>query len=371
MVATLAFSLLAVAQATPQACNNSPALCDRAYDKVTYLGAHDSAFVRNASNGYSLAGNQFFTSPVQLDSGVRMLTSQMHKIGDLTGNPRIHLCHTYCQLYDAGTLSGWLTDIRKWLDKHPNEVITILLVNGDNASIQEINAEFHTARIAHYAYTPKSTTSPPKTWPTLKRLIARNKRLIVFIQPRPASTSTEAKYLLDQFTFTFENNYNVITPTAFSCEADRPAAFANKTSAALASGRLPILNHFLDDRIGNTTIEIPSVENVENTNSPGNSSADGNLGYAAQDCTKVYGKAPTYVLVDFTNAGPAIEAVDRLNGLSEDQIVGRTVLPTQVYNEGPAASQSVASVPSVGPATTNMASATPSPSPGTATAPGM
>ena len=40
------------------ACNNSPDLCSRSYSSITYLGAHDSPFLRNSSNGFSDSGNQ-------------------------------------------------------------------------------------------------------------------------------------------------------------------------------------------------------------------------------------------------------------------------------------------------------------------------
>lgn len=40
------------------ACNNSPALCDKSYGEITYLGAHDSPFVRDASTSNSVAGDQ-------------------------------------------------------------------------------------------------------------------------------------------------------------------------------------------------------------------------------------------------------------------------------------------------------------------------
>lgn len=55
-------SLTAASELQPRApdvaCNNSPDLCGRSYANVTHLGAHDSAFLRDASTGYSQAGNQ-------------------------------------------------------------------------------------------------------------------------------------------------------------------------------------------------------------------------------------------------------------------------------------------------------------------------
>ena len=41
------------------ACNNSPDLCSRSYSNITQLGAHDSAFLRDSSTGFSSSGNQY------------------------------------------------------------------------------------------------------------------------------------------------------------------------------------------------------------------------------------------------------------------------------------------------------------------------
>lgn len=41
------------------ACNGSPDLCNKSYGEITYLGAHDSPFVRDASTSNSPAGDQY------------------------------------------------------------------------------------------------------------------------------------------------------------------------------------------------------------------------------------------------------------------------------------------------------------------------
>lgn len=334
LIATAAIlSTLASAQSTSRACNNSPELCSRPYNNVTYLGAHDSAFIRNESNGYSVAGNQFFTSPVQLDAGVRLLTSQIHKMETALGDTELHLCHSYCELYDAGSVGGWLSGIKLWLDANPNEVVTVLLVNEEGVSSTAIDQEFQTADIAHYAYTPASTTSAAQIWPTLGDLIDTGKRLIVFIQPLTPPTNTEARYLLDQFVFTFENDYDNTGPDQFSCTANRPGELQGRTQEALDSGRLPLMNHFLYDSLGFADIEMPAVSDSDITNAA--SGGAGNLGTAAGQCKTTYGKAPNYIVVDFFNVGPAIDTVDTMNELSAGDIVGRRSVPTKIYTDGP------------------------------------
>ena len=98
------------------ACNNSPDLCSKSYGAITHLGAHDSPFVRDSDTGNSLAANQYYDTPTQLSAGVRLVTAQVHK-----SNSQWRLCHSSCDLLDAGLLSDWLADIKTWLDDNPNE----------------------------------------------------------------------------------------------------------------------------------------------------------------------------------------------------------------------------------------------------------
>ena len=310
-----AFALGAVLvprQNSSVACNNSPDLCSRPYSNITQLGAHDSPFLVNASsssNTFSIseAGNQNVDSPTQLSAGVRLLTAQVHN-----NDGAWHLCHTSCSLLDAGTLSSWLSSIKTWLDANPHDVVTILLVNSDNASPAELDAEFQTANIKSYAYTPSSTTTALETWPTLQEMISNNTRLVTFVASLAPSSNTVAPYLLDEFTFVFENPYNVTSASNFSCTADRPATVQGQTSTAVSSGRLPLVNHFLNqETLG--SIETPNTSYVATTNGV---SGVGNMQQAVSDCAGAYGRAPAFVLVDFFDEGSAISVVNNMNGVA-------------------------------------------------------
>ena len=161
-------------QSTP--CNNSPDLCSKSYSAITHLGAHNSPFLRDASTRFSTSGNHYFNTTVQLSAGVRMVTGQVHR-----SNGAWHLCHSSCDLLDAGLLSEWLSEIKTWMDENPSDVVTILLVNSDKASPSELAAEFEKSRITEYKYTPPSTAAPQITWPTLQKLISANTRLMTFV----------------------------------------------------------------------------------------------------------------------------------------------------------------------------------------------
>lgn len=268
-----------------------------------------------------------------------MVTAQVHK-----DNNEWRLCHSYCSLLDAGLLSDWLAKIKSWLDEHPNEgqwsppsvvqnnmrafkltslfyaVVTIILVNSDSASASELGAEFKTANITNYAYEPDSLTTAPSSWPTLQTMINSGKRLVVFATP--LTTSTDYPYLMSEFDFVWENNYDVTSPSNFTCEPDRPSSLSGSISTALSSNRLPMMNHFLySTDLAILDIEYPNASYISTTNAP--SGGTGNLGSTATKCKTAYGgRQPTFILVDFFNKGPALDTIDSLNNVTN--AVGRT-----------------------------------------------
>ncbi|KAJ6127356.1 hypothetical protein N7523_002968 [Penicillium sp. IBT 18751x] len=317
-------ALLPLALANPlnkrsTACNNSPDLCSKSYGEITHLGAHDSPFVRDSSTSNSIAGDQYYDTPTQLDAGVRMVTGQVHK-----SNSEWRLCHTSCDLLDAGLLSSWLGDIKSWLDSNPNEVVTVLLVNSDSASASDLNTEFETANITHYAYQPDSLTSAPSSWPTLETMINNGTRLVVFVAS--LTTDDSYPYLMDEWNFVWENPYDVTSASNFSCVPDRPSSVSGDTSTALSSNMLPLMNHFLySSDLSSLGIEYPNASYVATTNAA--SGGTGNLGSTATRCKSAWnGRQPTFILVDFFNQGPALDTVDNLNNITN--AVGRTSLTT-------------------------------------------
>ncbi|KAJ5539289.1 hypothetical protein N7513_007621 [Penicillium frequentans] len=300
------------------ACNNSPDLCDKSYGEITHLGAHDSPFVRDSSTDESIAGNQYYDTTTQLDAGVRLVTAQVHK-----SDSAWHLCHSSCDLLDAGLLKTWLGKIKTWLDDNPNEVVTILLVNSDSATAAELGAIYEDANITSYAYEPSSLTTAPSSWPTLQEMINNGTRLVNFVASLDASSSYP--YLLDEWDFVWENNYDVTDASNFTCTPNRPSTYENDLSSALASNFLPLMNHFLYSTISVLDIEYPNASYVATTNAP--SGGTGNLGSTATKCKTAYnGRQPTFILVDFFNRGPAIDTVDSLNNVTN--AVGRTSVST-------------------------------------------
>jgi hypothetical protein len=322
---TPAHALPQAETSSPTPCNNSPLLCPKPYNTVVHLGAHNSAFVRDSTTGYSIAGNQFHNATASLSAGVRLLQAQVH-----LQSGTLQLCHTSCSLFDAGSLDSWLSAIKSWLDTNPTDVVTLLLVNSDDVPAETFGAVFDASGINHYG-APAGGTSD--SWPTLAQMIADNTRLVTFVaglvEPSPAYP-----YLLDEWQYVFETSYETVPSLApFTCALDRPSTFAS-ASDALAGGMLPLLNHFAYLELTDGVF-VPDAGGVDGTNSPSEEAEDETaLGVHARRCEDEWGGTkPVFVLVDFWDRGPAMETVDRLNGVA-GHVAGRVAVDGGVLMSG-------------------------------------
>ncbi|RAL08181.1 uncharacterized protein BO97DRAFT_437841 [Aspergillus homomorphus CBS 101889] len=291
-IATTSVVLPVLAQST---CNGQAAYCDRIYSNVTQVGAHDSPFV-----GRLPQQNQNIDVTAQLDLGIRFLQGQTHQSID---NETILLCHTSCLLEDAGTLESYLTTVKTWLDKNPDEVVTLLLTNGDSLSVTRFAEAFVSAGITDYAFVPESSPSTLaiNAWPTLQELISGGTRLVTFLDY--GADATTVPYILDEFAYFFETPYDVTDASFSDCSINRP-------SGASATGRMYIVNHFLDvDILG---ILIPDREHAAETNAV---SGESSIGAQADLCLSLHGRRPNFILLDFVDQGQPIAAQDLLNGV--------------------------------------------------------
>lgn len=170
-VATLlTATVLGLATTVLAACNGEDALCNRLYSNVTFVGSHDSAFV-----GELLADNQLISVADQLSLGVRFLQAQTH---DKDGT--IEMCHTSCLELDAGSLAEYLAPVKAFMDANPNEVVTLLLTNGDGVPVADYAAVFSSVGLEEYVFTPSGTLALGG-WPTLQKMIDDGTRLVVWM----------------------------------------------------------------------------------------------------------------------------------------------------------------------------------------------
>lgn len=300
--------------ASSDACNNSPSLCSKKYNEVTYLGAHDSAFLRDDSTDNSIAGNQYLNATRALDAGLRLLQAQVH---DEDG--ALQLCHTSCNILDAGPLTDWLSGIADWMGENPSEVVTVLLVNSDDHTADDFGKSFNDSGLSAHSYTPP-TTEATGDWPTLQDMIAQDTRLVSFVTD--VDPSTAYPFILSEFDFVFETSFEVTELSGFNCTLDRPSRI-DSASEAISRNYMSLLNHFKYQSLG-AGIMLTDVDAIDTINSAG--SAEGNLGAHLDACADEYGAVPNFILVDFWNEADPLDAVDSTNGL--DDITGRTEAST-------------------------------------------
>ncbi|KAF1985939.1 PLC-like phosphodiesterase [Aulographum hederae CBS 113979] len=290
------FSTLSLAD--DQVCNGAAALCSRPYSNITFLGTHNSPFYGNPPLPTE---NQRVSPTEQLNAGIRFLTAQTHNnpSGDLS------VCHTSCLLEDGGTLVSYLSSIKAFLDGNANEVITLLLTNGDDLPITTFATAFTSSGLDTYAYTPSSSPLPITAWPRLSSLISTNKRAIIFLDYGAAESTTP--YILNEFTHFFETPFS-LTDASFppsTCNLDRPPNSS-------PDGKMYIINHVLDVEVFDTGVLIPDYVHAGRTNA---AEGVGSIGAHVEMCSGVYGRRANVVLVDFFDVGEGLEKVRELNGL--------------------------------------------------------
>jgi len=269
-------------------CNGHAQLCNRSYSNVTFVGAHDS--YANSKDPLALAADQSVSVTDQLNLGVRMLQAQGHFNTDKT---HVELCHTSCLLFDGGSLLNYLKTVKTWLDANPNEVLTILVTNGDNIPVNKFwGPDFVTAGLSNSTYIP---TGPGlSSWPTLGSMIDSGKRLVVFMDYN--ANTAAVPFILPEFDSIWETPFDV-TNAAFPCKVDRGKA-----------PNMALINHYLDTSLFGA--DIPDRLAATTTNSVASILADAN-GCAPLNA----GRFPSFVLTDWVDQGAVVAAVNAMNGV--------------------------------------------------------
>lgn len=185
---------------------------NKRFDQVTYLGAHNAH--ANREDGFTIYHQQIWSIAKQLEKGVRHFLIDVHPY-----KGALLLCHGACDasgLAQTGmkkfkTFSSALKTIKTFLDKHPQEVVSLELENYASPE-QTYKAIRSVPGLANYILTP-ATYDPNNyrgRWPQLKTLQAMNKRLIIFDNK---SNKKNDKYGYNTNTYLRRNMYGTLDPS--------------------------------------------------------------------------------------------------------------------------------------------------------------
>ena len=259
---------------------------------------------------------------------------------------------------DGGSLEAYLVTVKDWLEAHPHEIVTLLLTNGDFLDVGAFEEVFVKAGMMEMVYTPtppahhnpaarkmKRNLRPERSedddkghrhddtskkerrnfkkeeqpWPTLDTMLARNQRLVVFLDYGAKSESVP--YILNEFDHFWETAYDTTDPTFSQCAVDRPRIAKTITSTSTleekeegerrgkVQEKMYILNHYLDTRVAGW--EVPNRRDAKRTNA---AEGERSIGAQARLCERVHGRMPRVVLVDYFDKGEVFTVQDRLNG---------------------------------------------------------
>ncbi|KAI5276976.1 PLC-like phosphodiesterase [Aureobasidium subglaciale] len=283
-------------------CNNYPEFCNRKYGNITEVVAHNAAF--NVPG--NLASNQDRSITVQLNDGIRMIQGETHYV-----NGSIYSCHTNCDLLDAGTFLSELNEVGDWVRDHPYDVVTILIVNSDFIEPGNYSEVVQQSNLADYLYEPPYIPMRLDQWPTLSEMILSQKRVVVFMDYN--ADQTKYPYILDEFTHMWETPFSP-TDRAFPCTSQRPP---NLDQNAARNDLMYLANHNLNTNVAlfGQSILIPNSAELNVTNAA--AIEYGSLGAANQNCTAMWDRPPTWLLVDYydVGSGSVFEVAAKANGV--------------------------------------------------------
>jgi hypothetical protein len=324
--------------AAPAPCNGSASLCDRPLDRVAMATSHNAMSVAEDPGWF----NAHHYNPIvdQLDAGVRGLLIDTYlgqatqrsgfggtqlvqtdlsqttrqeveaKIGKdalaaaerLSGrivygqsveNPKLYLCHGLCELGTTDALLQF-TQIRQWLDDHPDQVVVIVIEN--SAPLDAEVAALEASGLVARAWPER--LAPDASLPTLRQMIDAGRTAVIM---RERSVGTAPVWYQDAYAITQE------TPYAF------PSVAAIRSQASCAPNRGPrtaplfLLNHWLDK------------QPVQVSQSAAVNTREVLLG-RARLCERARARLPNLVAVNFVEVGDLYRVVDELNGVSEPLI---------------------------------------------------
>jgi len=304
------------------ACNGSELLCDRPLDQVAFAASHNA--MSSAEAGF-IDPNQRRTITGQLDGGIRglLIDSLMarptrrragaltvldgevrrqaeaevgpggisalqdflaRRVASPTGPPEPFLCHMACEI-GALPMQGTLHEIRQWLDRNRNEVLVIV--------IQDLVTPQETARVfrASGLYDRVYTWRPGTPAPTLRQMIAQNRRVLVMAEDRGIPGSW---YQPGYRSLLKETPYHNTTIASLRSDAScRP-------NRGRESNPLFLVNHW-------AAVYPPLPSKAQTVN------AREFLLRRVERCARIRNAFPNLIAVDFSEIGDVVGVTDHIN----------------------------------------------------------
>lgn len=152
----------------------------------------------------------------------------------------------------ARPLVDILNEVKTFMDNNPKEIITIFLeVYGDISDNAGLALDvFEKAGLQDLLY----VQNPAQLWPTLKELVAKNKRLIVFFN-KPIDSKKYPFNVFDDFVWTSAYAFSDVS----QLKNDTGSAKKPEADWLKKSNKLFALQHFITETTGGSIIKAPEA----------------------------------------------------------------------------------------------------------------
>ena len=200
----------------------------------------------------------------------------------------------------ARPLAQVLTEIRQFLDKNPDRVVTVVIeyaTNNIEALANELLVAGGLAQIAHIQ-------DPTQPWPTLGQMVESGKRLVIFINK---------KYQEDTYPYLhYEKDFMWFSKSGFS-----------KKKKLLADTHLPTKNRVFKRRHQaphNTLFELSHHLTILLAGTSESALKVNTWDVLSQRVENIAVQAqsqPTFISLDFVDLGDGLKFVDAINGVGK------------------------------------------------------
>ncbi|KAL0565626.1 hypothetical protein V5O48_016396 [Marasmius crinis-equi] len=212
-------------------------------------------------------------------------------------------------IFDGGSVEDYLKTVKTFLDKNPNEVLTLIFTNPENKDVADVwKPIFDKTGMTDLAFIPKITPENPflkaADWPTLGEMIESGKRVVVFLDG--GADIAKVNFILPEFKMIWETPFSV-TDDKFPCKVDRI------DGPLSADDHMYMINHSLNVNIipiGEGVI-VPDFVHADRTN--GVESIMANVAGCASVSAN---RNPNFVLLDWIGNGDPFKAADIMNGFA-------------------------------------------------------
>lgn len=305
---------------------------DVRYNQAAYVTAHNSFAA--VEHGY-LVPQQVWSISNQLKNGVRALMFDIYLDEGLLGvkDEYIGLCHGSCfstryVLTVPGTgvmsLAKALRKVKKFLEEHPKEIVTIFLEDyvKDRIKLDKVIDE---VQIGHFVLRPCDWDPIQNNgWPTIQQMRERNKRLVIFTDKRPTASalgggvklgntaSRDNSYAYYIWSNVMESEFSTLQKEKIALE--REQSRNNATSTVNISGRrfLYLMNYYPEFYLP-LKIDEFTCEELKNRFDYSRMNSRGLLDVLSYVMSQNNGRYPNFIALDFVQAGDPLHIVQGIN----------------------------------------------------------